>query len=213
MGVIRGVIGGIIGGAVGAAIWAAVTYFTHYEVGMVAWGVGLLVGLGTAIGAGNSCDSATGALAGLVALASIGVGKYAAVSLEVNSQAATIIHASLHDEDVQMFMAHQLVREYEGQNKKLAWPNNMDADSAEKPADFPPDLWKDVQTRWTAMDETQKADYRKGVEEQIAAAASSVGGSFTRSGFMASFGPMDLLWAFFALGSAYRLGSGSTGKS
>ena len=46
MGMIGPVIGGIFGGMVGVFIWVEVGYFTHYEVGWIAWGVGFLVGFG-----------------------------------------------------------------------------------------------------------------------------------------------------------------------
>ena len=36
--------GGVVAGSIGALIWAAIAYFTGYEVGWVAWGVGGLVG-------------------------------------------------------------------------------------------------------------------------------------------------------------------------
>ena len=37
---------GILAGLIGAAIWAGVAYATHREVGLVAWGIGALVGAG-----------------------------------------------------------------------------------------------------------------------------------------------------------------------
>lgn len=38
------IVGGILSSLVGAAIWAAITYFTGYKIGIVAIGVGFLVG-------------------------------------------------------------------------------------------------------------------------------------------------------------------------
>ena len=42
----RGIIGGALGGLIGAVIWAGISYFTGYEIGWIAWGVGGMVGLG-----------------------------------------------------------------------------------------------------------------------------------------------------------------------
>jgi hypothetical protein len=39
-------VGGLVAGAIGAGIWAVIAYFTGFELGWIAWGVGLLVGVG-----------------------------------------------------------------------------------------------------------------------------------------------------------------------
>ena len=42
---LMGLIGGVIAMLVGAMVWGAVTYFTEYQIGWMAIGVGFLVGL------------------------------------------------------------------------------------------------------------------------------------------------------------------------
>ena len=42
---LMGLIGGAIAMLVGAIVWGAVTYFTEYQIGWMAIGVGFLVGL------------------------------------------------------------------------------------------------------------------------------------------------------------------------
>ena len=42
----RALAGGVAGGVIGVVLWAAVTYFTGYEIGWVAWFVGVLTGAG-----------------------------------------------------------------------------------------------------------------------------------------------------------------------
>ena len=39
-----GIVGGLIGAVVGASVWAAITYFTGWQIGFMAIGVGFLVG-------------------------------------------------------------------------------------------------------------------------------------------------------------------------
>lgn len=46
---VKSVVGAVLGGIAGAAIWAAVAFYAHLEAGYVAWGVGILTGLGAAI--------------------------------------------------------------------------------------------------------------------------------------------------------------------
>jgi hypothetical protein len=43
--ILLAVLGGAVAALVGAAIWAAITVVTHYQIGFMAIGVGLLVGL------------------------------------------------------------------------------------------------------------------------------------------------------------------------
>ena len=43
---LRGILGGLLGGILGAVLWAAISYFTNYQIGWVAVGVGFLVGFG-----------------------------------------------------------------------------------------------------------------------------------------------------------------------
>lgn len=43
------VCGSCVGAALGGSVWAAIAYFTEYEVGIVAWGVGFLAGIGAAV--------------------------------------------------------------------------------------------------------------------------------------------------------------------
>jgi len=71
--------GAVVGAVVGAVIWGAITALTGYEVGYVAWGIGLLVG-GLARAAGGSGQT-TGLACVVLALASIFAGKLLAVKL------------------------------------------------------------------------------------------------------------------------------------
>jgi len=77
-------IGGVIGGGVGAAIWAGVTYFTGWEVGLIAWAIGLLVGVGAKLLGRPSAPGAV--LAGVIALASVLLGKFGISYLWASNQ-------------------------------------------------------------------------------------------------------------------------------
>lgn len=63
-----GCMAGIAAAAVGAALWAAVTYFTEYQIGWMAVGVGLLVGFAVRQ-FGKGTDTIFGILGGALALA------------------------------------------------------------------------------------------------------------------------------------------------
>ena len=74
-------VGAAVGGVIGALIWAGIVLATNYEVGFVAWAIGGLVGLGSALlgGAGRT----NGVVCGVIALLSILGGKYMAAQSAV----------------------------------------------------------------------------------------------------------------------------------
>ncbi|MGB2897167.1 MAG: hypothetical protein WBB65_13505 [Anaerolineales bacterium] len=72
-----GIIGGLIGGFIGAALWAAITYFTEYQLGLLAIGVGFLVGYGVSK-LGKGIDKVFGVAGGIIALVSIVLGNFLA---------------------------------------------------------------------------------------------------------------------------------------
>jgi hypothetical protein len=70
------VVAAVVGGVVGALIWAAISYFTHREIGYVAWAVGGLVGLASLFAGGAGATN--GVICAVIALLSILGGKYVA---------------------------------------------------------------------------------------------------------------------------------------
>jgi len=70
-----GIIGGAIGGILGAVVWAAVTYFTEYQIGWLALGVGYLVGIGVRL-LGKGIDKMFGIAGGVIALVSVVLGNF-----------------------------------------------------------------------------------------------------------------------------------------
>jgi hypothetical protein len=65
--IVMGLLGGIVASVVGAGIWAGVTVSTEYQIGFMAVGVGLLVGL-TVRGLGHGTSPAFGIIGALCAL-------------------------------------------------------------------------------------------------------------------------------------------------
>jgi len=88
---------GAVGGAVlGALIWAGITYFTHYEVGWVAWGIGGLVGGGCVMLGGRGQNMAV--LCAALALVSIFLGKLLATQFLIGSEIEkAIAHHLTHE--------------------------------------------------------------------------------------------------------------------
>ena len=88
------IIGGMIGGAVGAAIWAGISYATNYEIGWIAWGVGIAAGFGMMIGYNGTSVSA-GGVAAMLAVGGILLGKWMVFSV-VLSQTMALLDNPAH---------------------------------------------------------------------------------------------------------------------
>ncbi len=211
MSLVKGTIGSVIGGAIGAAIWTGVAYSMNLESGFIAWGVGILAGIGMAVGAGNYASQTTGVVAALVAAVAVLGGKYGAVHYAVGDIMKGVESVAITDEDAQVYMADQLVEEYKAQGKALKWPEGMTAEDASEQAHYPTALWADMSNRWSKMSPSAREEYRAGVQEQFRQMVTLARSEIEKEGFSASFTPFDLLWFGLALATAFKLGSGMGG--
>jgi len=64
-----------VGAAIGAAVWYGVAVATEYEIGWIAWGLGVLAGIGMVWGSGEENDL-TGIMAAVIACLGILLAKY-----------------------------------------------------------------------------------------------------------------------------------------
>lgn len=209
---VKGIIGGVIGGIVGAIIWAVLAHYTDREFGIVAWGVGVLVGLGTATLAGKDVSGMTGVTAAVIALCSIAGGKFAVIHA-MASQIKGEIHAKLHVEENEALVgiANQLVEEAEQANRKLDWPKDSSRDAVRDEKYFPVEIWKDAKARWAAMSPSQQESYKRDYEQHLHATLDASVGQAESEAFLETFSFFDILWAILAVGSAFKLGSGNIG--
>lgn len=205
----------MLAGGIGAAIWAAIAYFAEYELGLLAWGIGAAVGAAMMAGAQERAGAQTGAIALVIALASIVAGKYFAVELDFNefTQDWSEEEQRLeNDEEYAIsYIADDVVFEYESAGKPLNYPPSANLDMPESSSDYPSDVWADAEQRWQAMSDQERADFRVSVIEENKAAFEQFAGDIKAEGFLASFSLFDVLW--FGLGgfSAYKLGAGLGG--
>lgn len=207
---IKGIVGGLIGGAIGAAIWAAIAYFAHVQVGIVAIGVGALVGGGTFMFAGDAASPVTGAIAVVIALLSIAAGKYITIHAIASNYKSEVHKAIVVDENIALVhISEQLAKEAESGGKKLAWPKGMNVEEASEESEFPPEIWADSKSRWAAMTPTQQEGYKRDLQESLHSELDGVVAEAEAEAFTKSFDFFDVLWAFLAIGAAFKLGSGN----
>jgi hypothetical protein len=70
------ILGGVIAAVVSGVVWAAIAIWTGYEVGYVAWGVGLLCGLGVVLFARGKKGMPLQIVAVVTSVLGIVIGKY-----------------------------------------------------------------------------------------------------------------------------------------
>jgi hypothetical protein len=142
MGFFGSIIGGSIGGVVGALIWALIGYSTGYEVGYIAWGIGVLVGLGVAKGSSGQGSTETGLIAVVLALGSILLGKWAWVEFSYRQyfDPRDIAIASLAD---------VVIAEHEDKGEPVGRPRTAESDTIED--EYPSAIWAEATARFDAL--------------------------------------------------------------
>lgn len=211
MNTIGGIIGGLIGGLVGALIWAGVSYWTGYEIGWIAWGIGGLVGLGCVKGAkGGGVPVAVIAVA--ITILSLVGGKYAAIEFvlagEVGNKDEFIQTAidELDDEELVIsYLADEIVELRSSRGETVEWPEGVNPVEATEQADYPPDIWVEAEAEWQQMTAEDRATYRDGLSEQIRVNVNAWYEEVSMIGFMDSFGLMDLIFFGLAVVTAFQI--------
>lgn len=227
MNVLKMAIGGALAGLIGAVIWAAIGYFTGLEIGWIAWGIGMLVGIGVRVVGSQeiacfdktqrkmvrSRVGAEGPLAGMVAavlaVVSVLAGKYALVHLFPAAPAASL-EDYLEDDTMISSIADEIVVEHESQGRAVSWPAGVNAEEAYEGADYAPAIWTEAESRWNALPEEERANLKKAHAELIGMALGNMEGAESAV-FLSSFGVFDLLWFGLAAATAFKLGASVSG--
>lgn len=207
----RAVIGSVIGAALGFAAWVAIAYFANYEIGWIAWGIGLLAGMGYAAGQGVG-GAVGGVTAAVVSVLAIISAKAVVVQLQVNDGFGLTEYVQMLEEDEPLtisYLADGVVEQYMEEGKPLSWPPNADLEYPESAEDYPSDVWAEASGQWSGMSQDEQAAFRATTAENIVADMEAVQGEVAMSWFKESFGMMDILFFGFAIVTAFKVGSGS----
>ncbi|MEZ6040656.1 MAG: hypothetical protein R3C20_09120 [Planctomycetaceae bacterium] len=206
--IIKCSIAALIGGAVRAAIWAGITYATNHEIGWIAWGIGLLVGISVRFAAGESDGFVPGTIAVLGAILALLAGKYAAVHLLVNHELSNADTITVTSEDMCVGIADEVVEEWETAGKPVNWAPGMTVDEAGSEADYPADIWAEAEKRWNEIPPDEQESQLEERRAAIAMLTDMMRGQITDAGFKDSFNAMDLLFFALAVYTAFKVGSG-----
>lgn len=214
----KALFGAAAGGFIGATIWAVLSYLVHIEIGWIAWGVGVLAGFGAASAAGGRTGVGTGLIASVVSLVSILAGKAAAVHLAVGDyiHQERMSAGNITDEDLQACIADEIVREYDNRGVALEWPDEEEQWSDESASEedvhvsesYPPEVWREMLQRWHGLSAGERDEMRASMHAETLVALDHARVPLEAIGFVASFGVVDGVFMFLAIGTAYRLGAG-----
>ncbi len=230
---IRGTVLSAIGALIGAGIWAAVALGTGYEIGWIAWGVGLLAGGGMSLGYQGSEGTTSGIVAAVISLGAIFVAK---IIIFVGVIAQLAIGLGMGDIETQRMILVGIIAnekiEAKGidplQASELAWAD------AEQQAQAQVDAMDDTKVEQRVQqfmdqaaaeaehmlaDEAEQGDVpgeplvqdgewvinddEFAPAEELPGQGVALGGLF----FAAMFGPIDALFILFAVMTAYKIGS------
>ena len=210
----RALIFGSIVGIAGAALWAAIAYYGNVEIGWLAWGIGLAVGVACVKGAGYG-STLIGTSAAIITLLSIMLGRYATIALLLNDEFGNpevVIQESidnLNDETLKAYLAEGIIQGQAEDGKEIQWPE-VDVESATIEETYPPEIWNSASEKWDALSPEERQEIRTSVEATI---RENFGENFVafqdevrNQGFLHSFGLIDLVFFGLALYTAFSVG-------
>lgn len=199
--------GGLAGGLIGAALWACFSYFTNYEIGWIAWGVGVLVGIGVRLGGQDWQGAGPGSAAVVIAILAIAGGKYAAASmvspLPINDKPPA--------EVIKVQIAREIVKEKQLARVPINW--TMPAATQEQ-VDFmmthgliPSEIKQEADKRWNELGE-QVQNEMIAEERQSRRELNQLFSELNRQQVFSNLGAFDFLFVGLASLTAYKIGSG-----
>ena len=206
----KGIIAGVIAGILGALVWALVVVLTGMEIGYLAWGIGILVGI--AVAWGTEGGQKNGIIAVVIVVLAILAGKYASVEIMISKEvklANARIKQSMQEDDELLisWLADEIVFKIESNGGKVTWPKGVTADTADKKEDYPSEIWFSAKTAWAAMTDEEKAKFKSDVEAQIKISMDDFVNQVRGEGFLASFGVIDIIFFFLAISTAFKIAS------
>ena len=201
---IGGIICGAIAAVIGAVAWAAIAYYANVEIGYLAWGIGLLVGLGVSFGS-RSGGIGAAVIAVILTVASILGGKYAAVEMAVLEFDASIPEFQMDDDQLKLELAYEFADQAEADGEKLEFRRGKTIDSVEKIDDFPEVIVKEASDRFSRMSEEEKEDFRSEVKEARDNILDALEQEMAQQGFWNSFSPMDIVFFLLAVFTAGKV--------
>jgi len=209
-----GIVGGLVGGAVGAVVWTAAAWATGQPVGFAALGIGLAVGAGVHLASGATRASggrrrmAGGLIAAAIATVSIVGGRIGAAYFvgEQGVLAGGGAEGFADSEFAISFLADEIVAERKAAGESIAWPAASVPAFAARAADYPPDVWEEAWTSWSALSIDERCRFRSELPGNRVTRFAALRCLVTE-GVLWDVKLLDAVFLLVAIGGAFKLGS------
>ncbi len=200
------VLGGCIGGAIGASIWSAVAYYGHIRFGILAWGIGLLVGTGVNIGSRDTGGVYFGLIGAIIAVGSVVGGNYLTATLLVKQYLEVMEPGDVSDDlAMSKVVVWEVLDEWNDRGDEIPWPKEWKAwELADWPNDFSRVIRDDTSDKWYRMSYDEQDSIRAEIAEMTYANSEFIDHEMIEIGFFAlMMQPINIIWLVLAVGSAF----------
>lgn len=208
---INAILGAFLGAVLGAIAWAAVAAVTGMELGLVAWGVGGLVGLGAFVLDGRGL--ASGVVCACLALVAIVAGKFMVINHFANQELSAIADIGLSQELYNEL--HTDAMDFAQVTSEAEYPAFMvshgysEAETPENVFASEIDFFKEVNVpdlqAWAANPPTYEQWRADSTQQAQAFVMENI--PLTEI-FIESIGIIDIVFFALGIGTAFRVGSG-----
>ncbi|MCA8987316.1 MAG: hypothetical protein KDA78_06730 [Planctomycetaceae bacterium] len=215
LGPIGWILSGAIGALIGAGIWTGISVASGYEVGIIAWGIGGLVGFSVLLAAQDEANEITGIYAVLASIGSIMLGKvltlYFLISTLIGGM--TPFQPEINESYMIMNIADEIIEKKEAAGVEVTMPE-LDEDQELNFSDwsihYPPGIWQEARIRWNSLTPEQQKAAKEETERETADARSELNSiMFSPTMIFSTMTPMSAVWFILAGITAYRIGSNS----
>jgi hypothetical protein len=118
------------------------------------------------------------------------------------------VKAVINADDVRERMIWSVAEEREAAGKAAA-PGGKKVDDIDDVQQLLPEVRAEGQKRWDALSPDEQKKEIADQQEMMDAMLGQAVGAIRQEGFLKSFGMFDFLWIFLAVGTAFKIGSGS----
>jgi hypothetical protein len=206
MAYLNSLFGAVVGGAVGGFVWALIAFYGNVEIGWIAWGIGVLCGFCVKLVAKNQADSLTGVIAAFGSVTGIGLGKYLTVAWLIGKMTAGVFDDARMTQVIELRAAVQTAEEMIEARQKVDFTNGKSIESADSINDFPASVQQAARQKIKDLPpgeyDKMLKDLRQEMEDMKGMLAPD-----PIEAIKASLHPLDTLFAFLAVMSAYQIAS------
>jgi len=130
-------------------------------------------------------------------------------SLNSQEQADLLACPSMANRDyVLSYLADDVLEEWRDGGRQINWPGGVEPDSAERAADYPPEVWKDAKARWDALSEEGRRERIDYVVQTESALDDRIQSHMFWAIFKATFGVFDFVFIGIGILAGFKFGSG-----